>query len=101
MVRAKIEAPPSGSSSRLTEVMTAWRRCSLAIASATRSGSSSSRWVGRPVLIAQKPQLRVHTSPRIMKVAVPADQHSPMLGQWALSQTVFRSSPLTRRFSLR
>ena len=35
-------------------------------ASATRRGSSSSNQVGLPVLMAQKPQARVHMSPRIM-----------------------------------
>ena len=29
--------------------------------------------------------------PRIMTVAVPRDQHSPMFGHWALLQTVCRS----------
>jgi hypothetical protein len=43
---------------------------------------------GRPVLTAQKPHDRVQTSPRIMNVAVPAFQHSPMFGQRASSQTV-------------
>src|ERR1700722_1574890 len=38
----------------------------------------------------QKPQERVQTSPRIMSVAVPADQHSPMLGHLADWQTVWR-----------
>jgi len=38
--------------------------------------------------MAQKPQLRVQMSPRIIKVAVFFDQHSPRLGQRALSQTV-------------
>ena len=41
---------------------------------------------------AQNPQFRVHTLPRIMKVAVPRAQHSPMFGQRASSQTVFRAS---------
>src|SRR5690606_11363117 len=40
----------------------------------------------------QKLQRRVHTSPRIMKVAVPWPKHSWMLGQLASSHTV------TRRF---
>ena len=38
---------------------------------------------------AQKPHERVQTFPKIMTVAVPADQHSPMFGQFALSQTVW------------
>ena len=59
-----------------------------AIVSATRRGSSRSSSVGIPCATAQYLQARVHTSPRIMKVAVPASQHSPMLGQPASSQTV-------------
>jgi aspartate carbamoyltransferase catalytic subunit len=43
---------------------------------------------GLPEGTAQKPQARVQMSPRIMKVAVPCSQHSPMLGQRADSQTV-------------
>ena len=39
---AKTEAPPSGWSSRLTEVMTAWRSLIRWTASATRRGSSRS-----------------------------------------------------------
>ena len=38
---------------------------------------------GRPVAMWQNPQLRVQTSPRIIKVAVPAPQHSPRLGHLA------------------
>ena len=59
-----------------------------ATASATRRGSSQSSAIGRPVATAQKPQLRVQTLPRIMKVAVRCAQHSPMFGQRASSQTV-------------
>src|SRR3989304_1632784 len=57
-------------------------------ACATRSGSSQSSASGRPCLMSQKPQVRVQMSPIIKKVAVPAPQHSPMLGQPASSQTV-------------
>jgi hypothetical protein len=39
--------------------------------------------VGFPVFTLQKPQRRVQVSPRIMKVAVPRSQHSPMFGQAA------------------
>jgi hypothetical protein len=88
MVIAKRVAPPSGSSSRFTEVITTWERPMARTASATRLGSSQSMERGRPVRTAQKRQERVHTSPRIMKVAVPCPQHSPMLGQRASSQTV-------------
>ena len=47
---------------------------------------------GRPLGTAQKPQRRVQRLPSIMKVAVLWFQHSPMLGQWADSQTVCRPS---------
>src|SRR5690606_6046566 len=56
-------------------------------------GSAASGGFGRPCATSQKLQRRVHTSPRIMKVAVPWLKHSWMLGQLASSQTV------TRRFS--
>ena len=59
---------------------------------ATRAGSSGSFQVGLPVLTLQKPQRRVQVSPRIMKVAVPRSQQSPMFGQAASWQTVCRSS---------
>src|SRR5256885_9850791 len=99
MVRAKMCAPPSAWSSRLTEVTTAYRSPILASASATRNGSSSSGGpTGLPEGTAQKPQARVQMSPRIMKVAVPCSQHSPMFGQRALSQTVCRSSVRMMRF---
>ena len=55
---------------------------------ATRAGSSGSFQVGLPVLTLQNPQRRVQVSPRIMNVAVPRSQHSPMLGQAASRQTV-------------
>ena len=94
-------APPSRSSSRLTDVMTTWSRSIAAIVSATRRGSSRSSSVGSPCATAQYLHARVQTSPRIMKVAVPASQHSPMFGQPASSQTVcsdwLRISCLRRR----
>jgi hypothetical protein len=62
-------------------------------ASATRLGSSRSSSVGLPVRTAQKPQERVQTLPRIMKVAVRLFQHSPMFGQRASSQTVCSPKP--------
>ena len=68
---------------------------------ATRSGSSGSLWVGLPVVTLQKPQRRVHVSPRIMKVAVPRCQQSPMLGQAASAQTVFSPSSSIMRDSSR
>ena len=81
--------------------MTAWRRPIRATLRATRAGSSGSFQVGLPVLTLQKPQRRVQVSPRIMKVAVPRSQHSPMLGQAASWQTVWRFSALIRARSSR
>src|SRR5712691_5789119 len=89
IVAAKSDAPPSGSSSRFTLVTTAWPSAICATAAPTRAGSSRSTTPGRPVFTAQKPHERVQVSPRIMKVAVPAPQHSAMFGQWASSQTVW------------
>jgi hypothetical protein len=57
------------------------------------AGSDASGGFGRPWATSQKLHRRVHTSPRIMKVAVPWLKHSWMFGQLASSQTV------TRRFS--
>jgi hypothetical protein len=54
------------------------------------AGSSWSMGSGLPLGTAQKPQRRVQRLPSIMKVAVFWFQHSPMLGQWADSQTVCR-----------
>ena len=50
IVSANTDAPPSGSSSRFTDVITAWRTPMIRIASATRAGSSRSRPAGRPGL---------------------------------------------------
>src|ERR1700683_5407974 len=62
-----------------------------ATASPTRPGSSSSGGpAGLPLGTAQNPQARVQISPRIINVAVRCSQHSPMFGQRALSQTVWR-----------
>ena len=80
IVRAKISAPPSARSSRLTLVTTTWARPISATVPPTRSGSPQSSHSGRPCDTAQNPQRRVHTSPRIMKVAVRSSQHSPMFG---------------------
>ncbi len=81
--------------------MTAWRSPMRATERATRSGSSGSFQVGLPVLTLQKPQRRVQVSPRIMKVAVPRSQQSPMFGQAASWQTVCRPSSSMRRESSR
>src|SRR5690606_26273259 len=58
------------------------------MASATLLGSSVSYSGGLPVATAQNEQDLVQTFPSIIKVAVPAPQHSPMLGQLPLSQIV-------------
>ena len=68
---------------------------------ATRSGSSGSFHVGLPVLTLQNPQRRVQVSPRIMNVAVPRSQQSPMFGQAASWQTVCRPSSAIVRLSSR
>ena len=70
MVRTKCSAPPSGRSSRVTQVMTTCFSPSRWTASATRRGSSGSGGSGRPFFTLQNRQPRVQTSPRIMKVAV-------------------------------
>ena len=85
-------APPSGRSSRSTEVTTIWVRPSSAAATATCSGSSGSTARGIPVFTLQKAQARVQVSPRIITVACFLVQHSPIFGQAASSQTVARFS---------
>jgi len=57
-------------------------------ASATRSGSSTSSAKGFAVVTAQNPQARVQRSPAIMKVAVPALQHSSGSGIGLLAHGV-------------
>ena len=88
MVAAKWAAPPSGRSSRLTEVSTAKRRPSAATRWAVSSGSRGSRASGRPLRMAQKPQARVQVSPMSRKVAVPWLKQWARLGQRASSHTV-------------
>ena len=91
IVSAQTSAPPSASSSRLTLVITTCPSCIVRDRYRRRArGSSRSSVGGRPVAIWQNPQLRVQTSPRIISVAVPAAQHSPMFGHLALWQTVCR-----------
>ncbi len=64
------------------------------------SGSSvSSQPRGLPVSTEQKRQARVQTAPINMIVAVPAFQHSPMLGHLASSQTVARRCSRTTFFT--
>ena len=100
-VCAQISAPPSDRSSRSTEVMTACLTPISLTLLATRPGSKGSTSSGRPVDTLQKPQERVQTLPRIMNVAVPSPQHSPMLGQFPLSQMVWSLCSLTRLRTLR
>ena len=76
IVAAKPDTPPSSTSSRATLVTTTCSSPSVATASATRPGSSGSSASGLRVSTRQKPQARVHRSPRIMKVAVRSAQHS-------------------------
>src|SRR5690606_34587836 len=84
----QISAPRSFNSSLFTEVITACLTPMSCMASATLLGSSRSYSGGLPVATAQKEQDLVQTFPRIIKVAVPAPQHSPILGQLPLSQIV-------------
>ena len=88
IVSAQMIEPPSFKSSLSTEVIT---QCFTPISFtefATLFGSSQSAAFGLPVATAQKPQERVQMFPRIIKVAVPAPQHSPIFGQLPLSQIV-------------
>ena len=92
-VRAKWSAPPSGRSSRSTDVSTTYPTPHAATAAAVCSGSSGSGGAGvAAVLTAQKRQPRVQVSPSSMMVAVPDPpfQHSPTFGQRASSHTVCR-----------
>jgi len=70
MVAAKCAAPPSGRSSRVTEVTTAWRSPRAAVALPTRAGSSGSGSRTAPLPILQKAHPRVQVSPRMRNVAV-------------------------------
>ena len=73
--------PISLRSSRSTEVMTACLMFIILMELATFSGSAQSTALGRPVCTPQKPHERVQIFPKIIKVAVPSAQHSPILGQ--------------------
>ena len=81
--------PPSFKSSLSTDVITACFILINLIERATFSGSSHSTVSGLPVLTPQKPQERVHIFPKIINVAVPSPQHSPIFGQLPLVQIVF------------
>src|ERR1700722_7933489 len=102
-VAAKCAAPPSGRSSRSTDVTTTCCKPSRATASAIRRGSSASSGRTLPCATAQYGQFRVHTSPISMKVAVRCEKHSPIFGQHASWQTECSlSSPriaLVRKYS--
>src|SRR5690606_17306317 len=80
-VSAHIMLPISFKSSLSTLVKTACLIFIILIERATFSGSSQSTSSGLPVFTPQKPQERVQTLPKIIKVAVPSPQHSPMFGQ--------------------
>src|SRR6187551_2011839 len=80
--------PPSLMSSLSTEVITQCFTCINLTELATRLGSSISTASGLPVATAQNEHERVQMLPSIIKVAVPAPQHSPILGQLPLSQMV-------------
>ena len=66
---------------------------------ATFSGSSQSTFPGLPVLTPQNPQERVQIFPKIINVAVPSAQHSPMLGQLPEVQMVLSLYLSTRPLS--
>ena len=57
-------------------------------ATTSAGDGATSTFSGLPVTTLQNPQLRVQMLPKIMNVAVPSPQHSPMLGQCPLSQIV-------------
>src|SRR6188508_115280 len=99
MVSIQMMEPPSFKSSLSTLVTTACLMFMILIERATFSGSSQSTVSGLPVFTPQKPQERVQTFPKIMKVAVPSPQHSPIFGQLPEVQIVFRlylsTSPLS------
>src|SRR6201996_739993 len=88
MVSAQMIEPPSRRSSRSTDVITQCFTCISFTEFATRLGSSVSTASGRPVATAQNEHERVQMLPSIINVAVPAPQHSPILGQFPLSQMV-------------
>ena len=77
-------------SSRSTLVKTACFIFMILMERATFSGSSQSTVSGLPVFTPQKPQDLVQTLPKIIKVAVPSPQHSPILGQLPEVQIVLR-----------
>jgi len=88
IVSAQIDAPPSGRSSRSTEVITQCLSFIVLIDSASLPASSGSGGRGLPELVAQNLHALVQISPSIIKVAVPLFQHSPIFGQLPLVQIV-------------
>ena len=88
--------PISFKSSLSTLVRTACFIFIIFIERATFSGSSQSTVSGLPVFTPQKPHERVHILPRIIKVAVPSPQHSPIFGQLPEVQIVFNLYLSTR-----
>src|SRR5690606_26139574 len=104
MVSTHIIDPISLRSSLSTEVITACLILINLMERATFSGSSQSKVSGLPVFTPQKPQERVQTFPRIIKVAVPSPQHSPILGQLPEVQIVCKlylsTSPLSSVYFL-
>ena len=68
---------------------------SSTVRAAFSGSSASSQPRGLPVSTEQKRQARVHTAPISISVAVPAFQHSPMLGHLASSHTVASRCSLT------
>ena len=98
-VSAHIIEPISFRSSRSTEVITACFIFMSLMERATFSGSSQSKVSGLPVLTPQNPQERVQTLPKIIKVAVPSLQHSPIFGQLPEVQMVCKSYLSTRLLS--
>src|SRR5690554_7426651 len=89
-VSAQMIDPPSFKSSRSTLVSTCALPIFNLIERATFSGSSHSTVSGRPVFTPQKPHERVQILPKIIKVAVPSPQHSPIFGQLPEVQIVLR-----------
>src|SRR5690606_22010164 len=89
-VSAQIMLPISFRSSLSTLVKTACLMFMILIERATFSGSSQSTVSGRPVFTPQNPHERVQIVPRLINVAVPSPQHSPILGQLPDVQIVFR-----------
>ena len=88
-VSAQIIDPISFRSSLSTDVTTACLIFINLIELATLSGSAQSTAEGLPVLTPQKEHERVQILPRIIKVAVPSAQHSPMFGQLPEVHIVF------------